>query len=97
MLDTAQVVLMFVALMLTFLIVILGVQVFFILREFRQTLIKANKLIDDAGLITETISGPLATLATLATGIKTGASVAKFINGKKKLFEKFIDGEKPNE
>ncbi len=58
--ETAQVLLVGVIVVLTFLLLMLGLQVFYILRELRQTVAKANKILDDAGLITESVSGPIA-------------------------------------
>ncbi|QQG40904.1 MAG: hypothetical protein HYV37_01100 [Candidatus Levyibacteriota bacterium] len=84
MIDTAQAVFLFVILVLTILVLVLGVQVFFILRELRQTVSKANKVLDDAGLITESVSGPLTSLSSLATGVKTGALLAGLLRRKKK-------------
>ncbi len=76
MIDTAQAVLLFVLFVLTVLVLVLGVQVFFILRELRRTVVKANKVLDDAGVITESVSGPIASLSSLAAGVKTGALIA---------------------
>ncbi len=81
--DAAQVVLLFVVVVLTVLLLMLGVQVYFILRELRRTVEKANKVLDETGLITESISAPLSTLSALATGLKTGAAVARFFKGSK--------------
>lgn len=83
MIDTAQAVLLFVLLVLTILVLVLGVQVFFILRELRQTVAKANKVLDDAGMITESVSGPIATISSLATGVKTGALIAGLLKRRK--------------
>ncbi len=90
MIDTAQAVLLFVLLILTILVLILGIQVFFILRELRQTVAKANKVLDDAGVITESVSGPIATISSLTSGIKTGALLAGLLkrkSGKKRIQE----------
>lgn len=84
MIDTAQAVLLFVLLVLTVLVLVLGIQVFFILRELKQTVTKANKVLDDAGLITESVSGPLTSLSSLASGVKTGALLAGLLRRKKK-------------
>lgn len=81
MIDTAQAVLLFVIVILAILLIILGIQVYFILRELRQTITKANKVLDDTGLITESVSGPIATFSTLTTGLKTGATIAKLLQG----------------
>jgi len=43
---------------------------------------KANKVLDDTGNITESVSGPISNISTLVTGLKTGASIAKLF-GKK--------------
>lgn len=80
--DPAQLALFLVIIILTILLIVLGVQVFFILRELRRTLEKANKVLDDTGNITESVSGPISSLSTLVTGLKTGASIAKFFKKK---------------
>ena len=77
MIDPAQTVLFLVIIILTILLVVLGIQVFFILRELRKTIDKANKVLDDTGVITESVSKPISSLSTLAMGLKTGATIAK--------------------
>jgi uncharacterized protein YoxC len=77
--DPAQTALFVVIIVLAILLVALGIQVFFILRELRQTVSKTNKVLDDTGVITESVSKPLSSLSTLAMGIKTGATVANFL------------------
>lgn len=87
--DSAQIILVIVIILLTVLLFALGVQVFFILKEFRKTVSKANKVLDNTNVITQSVSAPISSLSSIATGIKTGAT---FIN----LFKKIIlsDGEK---
>lgn len=84
--DTAQILLIVVIIALTVLFVALGVQVFFILREFQKTVKKANKVLDDTGVITESISGPVSNLSMLSSGIKAGAFIASLLQGKKKKY-----------
>lgn len=84
MIDTAQTVLLLALSILTILILILGVQIFFILRELRSTIEKTNKILDDAGTITESVSGPISTLSSVAAGVKTGAFIANLLKRKKK-------------
>lgn len=81
--DAAQVVLFIVIVLLTVLLIALGVQVFFILKEFRKTVSKANKVLDNTNVITQSVSSPISSLSSIATGIKTGVT---FIN----LFKKII-------
>jgi len=85
--DSAQAILVIVIILLTVLLLVLGVQVFFILREFRKTVSKANKVLDNTSVITQSVSTPISSLSSIATGIKTGAT---FIN----LFKKILSSDK---
>lgn len=79
--DPAQIALFLVIIALTILLLVLGIQVFFILKELRQTIAKTNKVLDEAGLITESVSAPLSSISALAMGLKTGASLAGLFRG----------------
>jgi hypothetical protein len=83
MVDSVQTVLILVIVILTFLLVVLGIQVFFILKDLRKTLTKANRVLDNANAITENVSGPLSSLSTVLTTVKSGSviTVAKIIKG----------------
>ncbi|HUD44947.1 MAG TPA: hypothetical protein VMR41_05360 [Patescibacteria group bacterium] len=96
MIDSVQFVLLFVIVVLTILLVVLGVQVFFILREIKSTLFKANKVLDTAGTITEAVSGPLSNLGSFGTIIGSGSllTVAKII---KAFLRKDTDHHKHSE
>ena len=85
--DSAQIILIIVIILLTVLLAVLGIQVFFILREFRKTVSKANKVLDNTNVITQSVSAPISSLSSIATGIKTGAT---FIN----LFKKILSSDK---
>lgn len=82
--DTAQILLIVVIVALSILFILLGIQVFFILREFQQTIKKANKVLDDTGVITESVSGPISNLSMLSSGIKAGAFIASLLKSKHK-------------
>jgi hypothetical protein len=86
--DPAQTALFLVVIVLTILLVVLGIQVFFILRELRKTIDKANKVLDDTGTITESVSKPLSSLSSLAMGLKAGAKIAKILTGDRKEHKK---------
>lgn len=81
--DAAEVVLIFVLIVLTVLLIVLGIQVFLILKEFRKTVTKANKVLDDTGTITQSVSGPLSNLSSIGTSFKFGSvlTVVKIIRG----------------
>ncbi len=94
MIDSVQAVLLVVLFVLTILVVVLGVQVFFILKELRKTVSKANKVLDSTNIITQSVSTPISSLSSIATGIKTGAS---FINLFKKILSDKDDRKKKKE
>ena len=84
--DSAQIILIIVIILLTILLFALGIQVFFILKEFKKTVSKANKVLDNTNVITHSVSAPISSLSSIATGIKTGAT---FIN----LFKKILSDD----
>lgn len=75
MVDPVQMILLFVIIILTILLVVLGVQIFFILKDLRVTVKKTNKILDNANSITENIEGPISALSSLVLGVKTGSFV----------------------
>lgn len=82
--DTAQILLIVVIVALSILFLALGIQVFFILRDFQKTIRKANKVLDDAGVISQSVSGPIANLSMLTSGVKAGAFIASLLQKKHK-------------
>lgn len=76
--DPVQLILLVVIVVLTVLLVILGVQVFYILKELRNSLIKINKVLDDAGTISESISVPVSALSGFVTGVQSSSFVSVF-------------------
>ena len=86
--DPAQMILLIIILILSILLVVLGLQVFFILKDLRETIAKANKVLDDAGQITESVSAPVSSLASILMGVKTGVIASKLLGGKKERKEK---------
>lgn len=91
MVDPAQTALFLVIIVLTVLLVGLGIQVFFILSELRKTVSKANKVLDDTGQITESVSRPISSLSSLAMGIKTGATFLNILK-KNKTVRRAVSG-----
>lgn len=82
--DIAQTALLGVIVTLSILLLILGVQVFFILKDLRKTLVKANKMLDDVNVIAENVAHSASAFSALATVVKTGAYLANLIAGNKK-------------
>jgi phosphoglycerate-specific signal transduction histidine kinase len=69
MIDITQGLLILVVVVLTALLAVIGVQIFFILRELRQSLSKTNKILDDAGLISGAVAKPIAAISNSLTEI----------------------------
>ena len=84
MIDLAQIALILVIFLLTILLLALGIQVFFILKDFRQTIQKANKVLDNTDTITENVATPISSLSSIVKGIKTGVSLVSLLKGNKK-------------
>lgn len=75
MIDTIQLVLLLVIVILAVFLLVLGVQVFFILKDFRRTIWKFNRVLDNTELITTNISKPISNLSSLASGFRGGGSL----------------------
>lgn len=86
--EPVQIILLIVIVILAILLTVLGVQVFLILREIRKTVEKANKVLDDAGVIAKSIAEPVSSLSSLVMGIKSGISIANWI---KKTYSSFLE------
>lgn len=82
--DTAQILLLTVVGVLSILLLVLGIQVFFILREVRNAISRANKLLGDASLISESISKPVVSLTTILSGAKLGSFLVSLLSERKK-------------
>ena len=91
MFDPAQILLFAVIIILTVVLLVLGIQVFFILKDLRKTINKANKVLDNTGEITQSVSQPLSSLSSVLMGLKAGGTIAKII--KKATEEDKEDGK----
>lgn len=79
--DTVQVLLFIVVIILTILLVAVGVQVFLILRGAQKTLNKLDNVLDDAGLISKSISRPVAGITSLIENIKGIKRLIEYVSG----------------
>ena len=73
--DPVQLTIIIISFVLTTLIVIISIQVYHIMKEFRQTVQKINKMLDDGGKITGIVSDSATGLAGIFGGIKTGMNI----------------------
>lgn len=81
--DATQILLIVVISVLTIMMVVIGIQVVFILQEVRKSLMKGNKMLDDATSVTGNISKTVTEATGLVEGIKTGLSFVSLFSRKK--------------
>ncbi|MBP6098840.1 MAG: hypothetical protein KA477_02570 [Candidatus Levybacteria bacterium] len=84
MIDPVQAVLLFVIVLLTVLLVILGVQVFFILKNFRRTVDHLNNVLENTESITQSVSQPASMVSDLISNTKSLSIIARLLKGSKK-------------
>lgn len=86
MIDTVQAVLLLVIGLLTILLIVLGIQVFLILRDVRASISKANRILDNAEVISESVSQPVTFISSLLSGsqsLSNLTSIIKLVLGNK--------------
>lgn len=82
--DTVQILLITVVSLLSILLLVLGVQIFFILREVRNTIGRANKVLEDAGAISESISKPVESFSNILSSVNLGSILTTILAARRK-------------
>ncbi len=77
--DPVQITIIVISFILTTLVVVLGVQVWFILKEIRVSMQKMNKMLDDAGKVSGAVSEGVVGMSGFMNGIKTGIQAVSSI------------------
>lgn len=77
--DTTQIILLSVILVLTIFVVVVGFQVFFVIRDFRRTLFRVNKLLDDADEVISQVKRPVEMAGNLLTSAAAGVGIAHLL------------------
>lgn len=73
--EPTQIVLIAISIVLTSLFIALGIQFWFILKEIRNSLVKVNKMLDDAGRVTGVVGEGVSNVSGLMNGIKAGMAL----------------------
>ena len=84
MIDPVQAVLLVVIVLLTVLLMILGVQVFFILKNFRKTVDHLNNVLENTESITESVSQPASMVSDFITNTKSLSVIARLLKASRK-------------
>ena len=79
MVDPVQAVLLIVIVLLTILLLVLGIQIFFILKELRRTLSRATRVLENTESITESVSEPMSFLSGLLLSAKSLKTISKIL------------------
>ncbi len=79
MIDPVQAVLLLVIVLLTILLLVLGVQIFFILKELRNTLHRATRILENTEAITESVSEPMSFISSFLLNTKALSTIAKIL------------------
>jgi len=82
--DLTQALLVLVIIVLTSFLVIVGVQVYFILKDVRVTLNRLNKVLDNAGVITDKIREPFNSASSINLGLRVFLSFLNLLREKEK-------------
>lgn len=77
--DTTQIVLLTVTIVLAVFLVALGFQTFFVLKDLRKTLGRMNRLFDDADQLVDQVKKPIQTAGNLVTALTAGAGIAHLL------------------
>ena len=79
-----QIVLVIILTLLTINLIVVGIYVVTVLKEFRETIKKMNRVLDNAENITDSVAGPITAISSLTTGIVSSLKVLGAIKDFKK-------------
>jgi hypothetical protein len=80
--DAIQFTIIAISFTLTILLVVIGVQMYYILKEVRLSVHKVNKMLDDAGKISGTVSDGVTSVSGFVNGIRAGISLIGSLKSK---------------
>lgn len=75
-----QTVLIFILGILTINLIIVGVYVILVLKEFRHTIKKANHVLENVNGFTDAVTNPIATIAGIISGVTESVKAVKQIS-----------------
>src|SRR3990170_3570528 len=77
--DTTQIVLLAVIIVLTIFLVVISFQVFFVLKDLRKTLFRLNRLFDDADDLVGQVKKPIESAGNIFTAMTAGVGIADLL------------------
>jgi uncharacterized protein YoxC len=86
--DATQILLFSVVIILTLVLLVVGAQVFFILKEAKKAIKKTNELLQDAGDMLPTVKKPFLSAANLLDTVKSVKQVVDMVAHNKSVLSK---------
>jgi prophage DNA circulation protein len=75
-----QTVLILILILLTINLIAVGIYVLLVLKEFRETVRKANMVLDDVHEVTDAVANPITTIAGIFSGVTQSVNAVKSIS-----------------
>ena len=77
--DITQIILLAVTIVLAIFLVVLGFQIFFVLKDVRKTISKVNKIFDEADDMIGRVKKPVESASGIISAMATGVGIAHLI------------------
>lgn len=75
-----QTILIFILALLTVNLIAVGIYVIMVLRDFRETIKKANEVLDNVHDVTDIVANPITSIAGIIAGVTKGVKAVKAIS-----------------
>lgn len=82
--EPTQILLFVVIITLTIILTLIGVQLYFLLKDLRKSLKKVDLILTEGTHLTDKIARSLTAVSAVLAGIKSSLSVLNFLNKKEK-------------
>lgn len=79
MIDFTQFLLAVVVISLTVMLLLVGFQVYKILKELQVSITKVNKILDDTGVMSESVAKPMVAVSQFLLGLKSSSLVVPLV------------------
>ena len=87
--DITQIIVSISILSVSAVVVTCGVWIILVLKEFKNTVIKTNSILDDTKLITSSVAEPVSTISEFLSGFKSGLNLLNSFFKKKEKSTKY--------
>ena len=92
--DTTQIILLTIIIVLAVFLIALGFQVFYVLKDVRKTLTRMNRLFDDADELVGQVKKPIDSASSFFTALTAGAGMAHILKRKENKEQKTSQSKK---